>query len=63
MRNNFWQGLLLGGLAATVLAALTSPWQEHHRKPLVERGVEAVKGTANELARKAVRTRRRIMRP
>lgn len=61
MRRNFWHGLVFGTLAATALNVLLGP-QMIHKKPLVERGAQAVSFTAHDFAKKARRAKRRMMK-
>lgn len=62
MRSHFWRGIFLGSLAAAVLGAIVKPFVRPRKKPLVERGAEAIKDTTRELMHGAKRVRRRIMK-
>lgn len=62
MHSKFWHGVMFGTLVVTALATLMGPVARPARKPLVERGAEAIKCTAGDFAQKARRVRRRMMR-
>ena len=62
MRNRFWHGLIWGSVLGTMLGAVMGPMLRPQRKPLVERGAEAIRHTTMDLMRQARRARKRIMK-
>lgn len=62
MGSKFWQGLIWGGLAASVLSVMMRPMTKVSRKPLAELSLDTVKNGTRDLMREARRTRKRLMR-
>lgn len=62
MHDKFWHGILWGGLLGAAAVMLWQPQCRSRRKPLVERGAEAVVHTTQELWRDARRARRKMLR-
>ncbi len=62
MRSNFWHGMVFGTLAAAAVSALIGPLNKLQKKPLVERGAQAVQFTAHDFAKKARKAQRRMMK-
>ncbi len=55
----FWQGLFWGSLIVILLSAVIKPiMSKSRRKPLIERGADAVLSTTHSLMRRA---RRRLI--
>ncbi|KYZ77546.1 hypothetical protein AXX12_05415 [Anaerosporomusa subterranea] len=63
---NFWRGLVWGGVVGSMIGAVMVPMMRRHRKPLIERGVDAVResfmGSTQDLMKEARRTRKRLMK-
>jgi hypothetical protein len=63
---NFWRGLVWGGVVGSVLGAIMVPMMRRHHKPLLERGVDAVRDSVmdstHDLMKEARRTRKRLMK-
>jgi len=63
---NFWRGLVWGGVVGSMIGAVMVPMMRRHRKPLIERGVDAVResfmDSTQDLMKEARRTRKRLMK-
>lgn len=63
---NFWRRLVWGGIVGSMLGAAMGSMMRRHRKPLIERGVDAVResvlDTTQDLMKEARRTRKRLMK-
>jgi hypothetical protein len=59
--GKFWQGLLWGGIAGTVLWAVMNPMSKQYRKPL-EQSADMARDTAQDFIRGARRARKRIIK-
>ncbi|MDF2502250.1 MAG: hypothetical protein K0Q77_2964 [Anaerosporomusa subterranea] len=63
---NFWRGLVWGGVVGSMIGAVMVPMMRRHRKPLIERGVDAVResfmDSTQDLMKEARRTRNRLMK-
>lgn len=61
MRNRFWQGMMWGGVIGTMLGAIMLPMMRPQRKPMLERGKDALIDTASDLMHEARKARKRMM--